>query len=249
MGKTYEALERAEKEFKDVLGSPVPGTEKSMIPERPSRLPVNTAMEKYQQVKVKLINRFPDAPVKTILVTSTAHGGGSTTTAVGFATALARDCKLRVLLIDVNLRSPSLHQIFDIDHDQGLFNLLTRQDKDKPAVFKKTDHGDLYVIPSGGTHSGPLTLFESIRFDNFLKGVREKFSYVILDAPPVNGCSESRILGPKVDGVILVVESGKTRRQVAVRAKQELEDAGANVLGVVLNNRKHYIPEWIYKRL
>ncbi|KKK59613.1 hypothetical protein LCGC14_3032650, partial [marine sediment metagenome] len=206
-------------------------------------------LEMYQQVKVKLITRFPDASIKTILITSTAHGDGSSTTAVGFATALARDCKLKVLLIDVNFRSPSLHEVFNIDHDQGLFDLLTRDNNDKPAIFKKTGHGDLYVIPSGGIHSGPLTFFESIRFDNFLKTVREKFSYVILDAPPVNGCSESRILGPKVDGVILVLESGKTRRQVAIRAKQELEDAGAKVLGVVLNKRKYYIPHWIYKRL
>ncbi len=249
MGKTHEALERAEKEYRETLGEPPPDTEKAMALKRPRQLPAKAPLERYQQVKVKLITRFPEASIKTILVTSTAHGDGSSTTAVGFATALAQDCKLKVLLIDVNLRFPSLHEVFNIEHDQGLFNLLTRDNNDKPTIFKKVGHGDLYVIPSGGRQSGLLTLFESIRFDNFLKTVREKFNYVILDAPPINGCSESRVLGPKVDGVLLVLESGKTRRQVAVRAKQELEDAGAKVLGVVLNKRKQYIPEWIYKRL
>ena len=79
--------------------------------------------------------------------------------------------------------------------------------------------------------------------------MREKFNYVIFDAPPVNGCFDSIMIGRKVDGVILVLGSGYTRRQEAIKAKQELEEAGANVLGVILNRQKHYIPEWIYKRL
>ncbi len=249
MGKTHEALIRAEKEYKKMMVEKPPDIQEALVPKKPSQLPVRAPLEKYQQIKVKLITRFPEMSIKTLMVTSTAHGDGSSTTAVGLATALARDCKLKVLLIDVNLRSPSLHEVFKIEYDQGLFNLLTRRNYEKSSIFRKKEYGDLYVIPSGGTHTGPLTLFESDRFDNFLKFVREKFSYVILDAPPVNGCAESRILGPKVDGVILVIEAGKTRRQVAVQVKQELEDAGAKVLGVVLNKRKYYIPEWVYRRL
>jgi len=249
MGKTHEAIEKAEKVYKEMMAETGFETQEAMAPKKPGQLPARAPSEKYQLVKVKLITRFPEASIKTILVTSPDHGDGSSTTAVGLATALARDCKLRVLLIDANLRSPSLHEVFKIKYDQGLFNLLTRGNNEKLSIFRKRAYGDLYVIPSGGTYTGPMTLFESNRFGNFLKSMREKFSYVILDAPPVNGCSESRILGPKADGVILVIESGKTRWQVAVQAKQELEDAGAKLLGVVLNKRKHYIPKWIYKRL
>ena len=109
--------------------------------------------------------------------------------------------------------------------------------------------GNLYVLPCGRHRSTPAPLFESSQFDAFLKSARDQFEYVIMDAPPVPRFSESRIICAKVDGVVLVVGSGKTRRQVALRAKKEIEDAGGKVLGLVLNRRKHYLPEWIYKRL
>ena len=247
MGKTHEALERAEKEYKKTLVETPPDYEKALVVKGPRQFPIQAPLDKYQEVKIKLITRFPEESIKTILFTGTAHGDGTSTTAVSFATTLARDCRLNVLLMDVNLRCPSLHDVFNIEPNHGLSTLLTG--KEKPPFFKKVGDGELFVIPSGGKHSGPLTLFESKRFDKTLKMMREKFDYVILDAPPVNSYSEPRVIGTKVDGVILVIESGKTRKQVAIRAKQELEDAGAKLLGVILNRRKHYIPEWIYRRL
>ena len=72
---------------------------------------------------------------------------------------------------------------------------------------------------------------------------------MILNAPQVNSYAETKVIVKKVDGVMLIIESGKTRKQVAIKAKQELENAGAKVLGVILNRRKHYIPDWVYKRL
>jgi Mrp family chromosome partitioning ATPase len=96
---------------------------------------------------------------------------------------------------------------------------------------------------------GALGLFESGEFDQFLKTVRKRFDYVILDAPPVPVFSEFRVLCSKVDGIVLVVKSDETRRQVALRAKKEIEAAQGNLIGVVLNKRKYYIPKWIYKRL
>ena len=247
MGKTHEALERAEKEYKKNFVETPLESEKAVVVKGQRQFPIKASLDRYQEVKIKLITRFPEESIKTILFTGTAHGNGTSTTAVSFATTLARDCHLNVLLMDVNLRCPSLHDVFNIEPNHGLSNLLT--EKKELPFFKKVGHGDLYVIPSGGKHSGPLTLFESKRFDDFLKKVREDFAYVILDAPPVNSYSEPRVIGTKVDGVILVIESGKTRKQVAIKAKQELEEAGAKVLGVILNRRKHYIPEWIYKRL
>jgi Mrp family chromosome partitioning ATPase len=79
--------------------------------------------------------------------------------------------------------------------------------------------------------------------------MREQFDYVILDGPPLPRFSEIRVICAKVDGVVLVVKAGKTKREVALRAKKELEDAGGKILGVVINRRRFYIPEWIYKRL
>ncbi len=248
MGKTHEALERAEKEFQENILQTPDDSHKAVAVKKPGKFPMQTPSDRFQEVKTKLVTSFPLGSVKTILITSPAHGGGSTTTATSFAKTMAQFCRLNVLLIDANLRSPRLHEIFNVEYNQGLGDLLT-QEEDKASLFKKVGHGNLYLIPCGKKNSGPLAIFESARFDKTLKLMREKFDYVILDAPPVSGYAETKVMGKKVDGVILVIESGKTRKQVAIRAKQELEDAGAKVLGVILNRRKHYIPEWIYQRL
>ena len=121
---------------------------------------------------------------------------------------------------------------------------------DKPGFYiKKVEPGNLSVITAGSKLTGAVSLFESERFNKFLTAVRAVYDYIILDGPPVPSFSEARVICSKVDGVVLVVEAGKTREQVAVRAKKELEEAGGKVLGMVLNRRKYYIPEWIYKRL
>lgn len=93
----------------------------------------------------------------------------------------------------------------------------------------------------------PLALIQSEAFDRFLATVRERFDHVIVDAPPLQGFPESLVLSRKVDGVVLVVESGKTRKRTALWAKQQVVDAGGTLLGVVLNKRKYYIPNWLYR--
>lgn len=248
MGKFYDAFERAGKEFQENFLETPNDSHKAVVVKRPGKLPMQTPSDIFQEVKTKLVTHFPLGSVKTILFTGTAHGDGCTTTAAIFANTMAQFCRLNVLLIDANLRSPRLHEVFNVGNNQGLADLLTKEEE-KISIFKKLGHGNLYLIPCGKKNSGPLAIFESTRFDKTLKLMREKFDYVILDAPPISGYAETKVMGKKVDGVILVIESGKTRKQVAIRAKKELEDAGAKVLGVILNLREHYIPEWIYKRL
>ncbi len=245
MGKTHEALERAEKE--NFLETPN-DYHQAIVVKSPGKFSKQTPSDRFQELKTKLDTCFPSGSVKTIVFTGTAHGVGCTTTSAGFANTLAQHCRLNVLLIDANIRSPRLHEVFNIEHNQGLTDLLTNGEE-KISLFKKMGHGNLYLIPCGKKVSVPQATFESTRFDKTLKLMREKFDYVILNAPPVNSYAETKVMGKKVDGVMLVIESGKIRKQVAVRAKQELENAGAKVLGVILNRRKHYIPEFIYRRL
>lgn len=248
MRKTDEALQMPEKEYKELLPETSNVSNMPAVAIGPKHFPLQASLGRYQEVKTRLINRFPQESIKTILITGTADGDGASTTAINFATSLAQDCRLNILLLDANLRRPHLHEVFGIDYHPCLTSLLTQKET-QASFFDKEGHGNLYVLPGGEKQSSALTLFESTRFDNFLKSARKKFDYVILDAAPVTSFSEPQVLGPKVDGVILVIAAGKTRRQVAIRAKKELEDAGAKILGVVLNKRKHYIPNWIYKRL
>jgi capsular exopolysaccharide synthesis family protein len=161
---------------------------------------------------------------------------------------LARDGRYNVLLIEANLRNPSLQEIFDVHPDQNLSGYFSNGTKPASAI-KKVGPENLYVVTPGSKSSGPVSLFESQRFWEFLKTMRSEFEYVVLDGPPLPSFSESKVICSKVDGVVMVVESGKTRKQVALRAKKDIEQAGGTVLGVVLNKRKYHIPEWVYRRL
>ncbi len=246
MGKTYEALQWAEKEYQVNLQET---SLKSLSTGRikpPKRVRARPATEQYDDLKSNLLTRYPDGSIKTILFAATAHGEGASTTAVNFAASLARDSQLKVLLIDVNLRTPSLHDVFKIDHTYGLSDLVAENGRGSPI---KVGLGNLYVIPCGRPQSDPVTLLGSNGFDQFLKRMSDGYDYVVLDAPPLLGIPECRVLCAKVNGVVLVIESGRTRRQVALSAKKQLEEAGGKLLGVVLNRRRYYIPEFISRRL
>jgi capsular exopolysaccharide synthesis family protein len=247
MGRTFEALERAEKEYKKRA------KQAGVDPEERGYLAPDGAQTGKGQVKpdhlgslkTRILTRYAAkaARIKTILVTGTAQGGGTSTT-----TSLAEDPHTSVLIVDANLRTPGLHRLFNTEAAEGMAELLTASGE-KKFQFKKVADNDLYLFPCGVKRVSSDGYFESKSFDQFLGNVRNSFDYVIFDSPPVPGFPDTQTLCAKVDGVILVVTYDRTRRQVALRAKIELEGAGANILGVVINRRKYYIPEWVYRRL
>jgi protein-tyrosine kinase len=248
MGRTHQALQKAEKQYRETLPKESREPGKATVLETPQQAFDQVDKERYQTLKVNLLNRYPDTPIKAILFTAASHGDGASTIALNFATTLAKDRKLNVLLIDVNLRTPGLHEVFHIDKQRGLSNFLSNNGR-TPGSIHKIGPGGFYVLTSGSRHSVPVSLFESPRFDQFLKIMRQKFDYVILDAPPFLQFPDSQVICSKVDGVILVLKYGITRRQTAVRIKNEIESSGGKLLGVVMNKRKYYIPRWIYRML
>jgi capsular exopolysaccharide synthesis family protein len=254
MGKIQETLQRVKKEYEDRIPRLLEKLEKRKDGATlPACLPAvvqgtECYLDCYEDLKINLLSYHHDKSIKTILFLGTTHGDGASTTAINFATTLARDGQLNVLLIEANLRNPSLHEVFHVDPDQNRSGFPTDGNKANGG-FKKVGPENLYVVTPGSKLSGPLSLFESQRFWEFLKTMRTEFDYVILDGPPLPSFSESKVICNKVDGVVMVVESGKTRKQVALRAKKEIEQAGGTVLGVVLNKRKYHMPKWIYKHL
>ena len=249
MGKTHEALRWAEEEYQEnLLRNPsTVSTEVESSP--PRQVSMDASLEHYENLKTSLLSRYSNNGVRTILFNSTNHGDGASTTAVNFATVLAKDSKFKVLIMEVNLRTPSLHETFKTDEAVSLEDVLKGKYKIKPPIHK-VGPGELYITAfSGKLFNGPVSFFESDEFDEFLKDMRDQFDYVILDSPPALLFSEFRVLCSKADGVVLVINSQKTRRQVALKAKKELEEAGAKLLGVVLNKRRYYIPNRIYKML
>lgn len=252
MGKTFEAIERAEKEYKKLVRkSGVEPDERFLLAAHGKQNGNGNgriAADRLGSLKTKVLARSVDKAIKTILVTGTAHGGGTSTTAVNLATSLAGGPHHSVLLVDANLRTPGLHNFFKTPCFKGMSELLEMQ-YEKSFQFKKVGENQLYLFPCGVKRTRSDGYFESRRFDQFLGNVRRSFDYVIFDSAPVTGFPDTQTLCTKVDGVILVITYDKTRRQVALRAKKELEEAGANILGVIINRRKYYIPDWIYRRL
>lgn len=248
MSKTYEAFKRAENEFQIDSGESRFDSAEPIWLTTPVTSEVRIPSSQVIDLKSKLLTRYAGDAVKTILVTGTAHGSGASTTSVGLATALTRDSRLRVLLMDANFRTPGLHDLFKTENTPGLYDLINME-YGSSVRFKKVGPGELYLLSSGVNCAVENGYFECRRFDRMIQSTRKSFHYVILDSAPVSRFPDAQAICARVDGVILVIEAGITRLQVAQRAKKELEDAGGRILGVVLTKRKRYIPEWIYKRL
>lgn len=182
---------------------------------------------------------------KIIVFTGTDTGAGVSSMAANFASALSRDPRLKVLLIEANFRSPSQEDLFKI-HDSATLMGVTLDGGDLSKLWHRDK---LYILPSGGVVEEPGRLFRTPAFEALLTMARDKFDYVLLDTPPIQNSAESRYLASIVDGVVLVLEAGKTRKIAALNAKKKVEDAGGQVIGVILNRVLDDIPQWIADRL
>ena len=174
---------------------------------------------------------------KSLLITSGLPAEGKTTTATNTAISLAQT-GARVLLIDADMRRPRMHSVFGISNNTGLSTLLSSSlvESEVLTTIKMDDKTKLNVLPSGPIPPNPAELIGSEQMANLLKIVQRHFTHVVVDSPPINSFTDGVLVASMVDGVILVVHSGRSSRQVVRRAKQILQDVGARIFGVVLNN-------------
>jgi protein-tyrosine kinase len=212
-------------------------------------VPTAFAAEHYEILKAKLWSRYAENERKVMLFMGATPGTGASTTASSFAATLARDPQSKVLFINGNLRPSKKDQNKSLtnghaDPNVALAGLLTAE---STVMSSALGTGNMCVLPNKTKCALPLSLFQSEAFDQFLQTVRERFDHVIIDAPPMQGFPESIVLSRKADGVILVVDAGRTKRRAGLWAKQQIVEAGGKILGVVLNKRKFYIPNWLYR--
>jgi succinoglycan biosynthesis transport protein ExoP len=175
---------------------------------------------------------LPSKPVKTLLITSTQNGEGKTTTALNLAQALAQR-KVRVLLIDCDLRKGEVAKAIGIDNSKGLTEVLSGE-LDVPDALRALEP-NLWVLPSGRTLIDPVALLASQEMVVLLKRVAARFDFVIIDSPPVLAVTDPAILASLVDGVLLVAASGTTPRGGLIRTKKIMEASGARILGLAVN--------------
>ncbi len=204
--------------------------------------------EEYERLKNNLFSQHAERPFRTVMVTSSVRGEGCSTVVSGLAETLVKNRAMKVLLIDANCRHPALHKVFGLEKSCGLSDLLLGR-ADMGEVLKATQFPGLFLVTVGDGGMNSIEMFESEKFGDFMTGLKRDFDYLVFDSPPVNVYPDAPVLGSLVDGVVFVVYAGRTRREVVRSAKEQLQMAQANILGVVLNRRKYVIPGIIYQRL
>ncbi len=177
-----------------------------------------------------------DGAAHSLVVTSAGPGEGKTTTAANLAIVMAQAGK-QVILVDSDLRRPTVGRLFDLNGDAGLSALLLRNGPLEETDLRPTPIENLRVIPAGTPPPNPAELLASARMTELLHELTSQAEVVILDSPPVLAVTDASVLASKADGAVLIVDVGATRREVGLRAREALEKAGAKVLGAVLNKQ------------
>lgn len=198
--------------------------------------PKDPIAEQYRTIRTNIQFSNVDQDIKTIVLTSSGAEEGKSTTSANLATVYAQQ-GLKVLLIDADLRKPTGHYTFRLENHIGLTNVLTRQSTLAQAV-QESEIPHLSVLTSGPIPPNPSELLASAQMAELLKEMKEKFDMIIFDTPPILAVADAQILANQVDGTILVVSSGKTEKDAALKSKELLSNAQGKLLGVVLNNRK-----------
>lgn len=197
--------------------------------------PDGPAAEAFRALRANVKFAGGEHPARSILLAGAEVDPERPLVAANLATALAAAGDT-TLLIDADLRRPAQHAIFGVPNDDGVALFLRGRDAALP--IRATAVPGLSLLPSGPTPPDPAELLASDRFRILLALARETAEYVIVDAPPVTAVADALAVAAAVDGVLLLVRAGRTRRAVAQRAKEQLLRVGANLLGVVLTDAK-----------
>lgn len=195
--------------------------------------PRSPVSESYRTLRTNLSFSSLDRPLRTLVITSAAPDEGKSTTIANLAVTMAQSGR-KTILVDCDMRRPSLHTIFGLSLEPGLTNMLLNENSAPP--LQNTEVENLQLLTSGAKPPNPADLLGSNKLDKVIARLTETADIVLFDAPPVIAVTDAAVLGSKVDGVLLVVQAGKTRRDHAERAKEMLEKANVNIIGVTLTN-------------
>ncbi len=195
--------------------------------------PNSPITEQYRLIRNNLNFASVDKEIKTITVTSPEPSDGKTTTSANLAIVLAQQGKT-VVLVDADLRKPSVHYAFNVSNIDGLTSVLTKDISLVEAIFK-TNIPNLDILTSGRIPPNPSELLDSKTMENIMEELKELYDFIIFDTPPILLVTDSQIMANKCDGVVLVVASGKTKKDQGMKAKELLQKANSQVLGVVVN--------------
>lgn len=170
------------------------------------------------------------------MVSSAGPGEGKSTTISNLAVTYAQT-ERRVVLIDADMRRPTAHHTFQLSNRQGLSSILSQQATYQDIV-QNTDIPNLQIITSGPIPPNPAEMMASKRMSALLDELRQNYDIILIDAPPLLAVTDPQIIASKSDGVIMVVDYGNVKKDAAMKAKANLDNVNARILGVVMNNVK-----------
>ncbi len=185
---------------------------------------------------------------KAVMITASVEGEGVTGLTCNLARVLAEIRGSKVCLIDGNFSNPSLHKALNIENELGFCNILSGECSLSDAI-RQTDLPNFDIITVGTADNGKSHHVESNKVRAIIDKLKVKYDFILFDSSGVSQDTAPLVLAGQVDGVVLVVQAGKTRYEVVQKSKEQLEFVRAKVFGVVLNRRKYFIPKFIYRNL
>jgi len=197
--------------------------------------PNSTAAECVRTIRTNLLFMASERELRSMMITSAGPREGKTTTCVNIGATMAMSGS-RTLLVDSDLRRPRLHTIFGADNDRGLTNLILDPERPVDGLVRSTGVDDLDLLCSGPLPPNPSELLHTRGFRRALERLLETYDRVIFDSPPVVAVTDAQILGQQVDGTLLVVRAGETRRPMLEKAATLLRTVNVNILGALLND-------------
>ena len=197
--------------------------------------PRSAAAEAYRTLRTNIEFSSVDEPLRTLLVTSSAPSDDKSTIVANLAVALA-DGDRRIILVDADLRRPAQHTLFELPNERGFTSLFKDDGALNTPPLHPIPNTTLQVLTSGPLPSIPSQLLASKKIGDVLARLSEMAEIVIFDAPPIITVNDASLLASKVDGVLLAVRAGATKRDHVKAAKDRLEKVNARLIGAVLTN-------------
>lgn len=198
--------------------------------------PQSNISEAYRTIRTGIEFSNLDKDLKIICITSSKKDEGKTTVLSNLGVSFAKIDK-KVLLIDADLRNPSISKMFDTSNTQGLMDILLGKRNIQDCV-KKTKQENLYILTGGTIPPNPAEVLSSKKMSEFIGSIKDEYDYIFIDSPPVGVVSDASIISTYSDGVIFVVGANEVDSNLAKIAKERLDSVKANIVGVILNKFK-----------
>ena len=197
--------------------------------------PRSAAAEAYRSLRTNLMFSSVEEPIRTLLVTSGARDDQKSVTLANLAVTFAQAGN-HTILVDADLRQPKQHEIWDTGNSRGLSTMMLEDGAMEDPPLLATPVDNLHILASGDLPPNPADLLGGRRMDEIISALKERADYVLFDSPPVLAATDAALLGIKLDGALLAIRAGDTRRDHTAQARQALDRVHVRIVGAVLTN-------------